>query len=269
MDGTHLYIIFPESNPYSTPWTNSNEIYLEDAQFIDFIKELELQLLGIRNENYYGKYDSENISSFLNDLTVLEDLYPNPPKKIVRSILKNFVNWREEHVNFLTGHTIYGQAITDHLFCKMSNHFNALEGNENLALLNHKAININNDIEILSNNINARIPNLNTPEKLRVWFHTNRIPAREFHDTQKHRAENRGNWDNASPLKCNLDEAQKLLNSAIGDKDTLYNLDNDNNCWIKFMFDNAYGKSGQRLYHGYSLNINTQEIPEKIKRQLR
>jgi len=269
MNGTYLYIILPESESTTlyTPWNLLNEEYWEYENFVEFVKELSSYLLQIKNENFFGKYDLLNILSFLKELEVLEDLYPNSPTRILRSILKNFEDWRKDLNNWVGDeYIIFGQGLKNHSLCKISNHLSSISENENIALLNHKALSFRDDITINFNRKSNCIPNINSIEKISTWFQKNRIPCRKFHDTDKHKENNNGNWDNASPLRCTLQQAQNLLNSAIGDKTTLYNIDIQNNCWIKFMYDNVEVPIGQKQYHGYSLDIDSVEIPDAIKK---
>lgn len=269
MNGTHLYIVLPESEStnLNTPWTLSNEEYWEYNNFVEFIKELSNYLSHVKNENFFGKYDLLNIISFLKEMETLEDIYPNSPTRILRGILKSFEDWRNDENNWVDDeYIIFGQGLKNHSICKISHHLSLISENENIALLNHKALNPRDDITVTFNRETSCIPNINSIKKISTWFQENRIPCREFHDTAKHRLNNGGNLDNASPLLCTQEEAQILLNSAVGENTTLYNIDVQNNCWIKFMYDNVEVPIGQKQYHGYSLDFDSLEIPETIKK---
>lgn len=270
MGGTYLYICLPESDPPTTQWSKVNTEFLESEVLREYFSNLELTLAAIKKENYYGRYDALNVEIFLRDPDVLDDCYPSPARTILREILREFHNWRDsitlpEGKDFF----IFGQAIHDHSLCSIAEHSNFCDKDENVALFNYKALTINDDICITSDHVEFHIANLLDSPQLTSWFVNNRIPSRLFHDTKKHPENNGIPWQGASALKCGIDAAQNLLNSAVGESSTLYNFDSVNQAWIKFMFDNAYGDNGELLYHGYHLDIDSVEVPSAIKKMFK
>jgi hypothetical protein len=106
------------------------------------------------------------------------------------------------------------------------------------------------------------IPNLHAREELKKWFAINRTPSRRFHVIPKHGENGAGNWSGASPLECNCQHAQELLNTATG-KDTkeLFNLDAENNKMIVFKSEN----DPNNQYHGYHVDRDSSDVPNEIK----
>jgi len=270
MPGTHVYVYLPESDPGSTPWTRLNTDYLEDTQMVKFLGELDNSLASIEHENTIGKYDSHNINAFLRDPDLLDDYYPRSARKILRNILREYIDCRPD-IESLSPQivTLFGQKIIDHCFCAIAKQLATQQHNENTVLLNFYSITINNEITLTFENTNYTVINIKNKALLESWFYENRRPVRIFHDTKKHRQNDGGNWQGASKLLCNQDHAQQLLNSAIGEKKkALFNYDKSNNSWIKFMNDNTTGAQGETLYHGYHLDIDSMEIPDKVKKKL-
>jgi hypothetical protein len=63
-----------------------------------------------------GYFDVNNVESFLVNVEILEDSYPNPYRRILQSILSEWLNFRGE--SELTGAadiTLFGQSIKKEL----------------------------------------------------------------------------------------------------------------------------------------------------------
>lgn len=88
----------------------------------------------------------------------------------------------------------------------------------------------------------------------------------EFYLSNKHGELGKGNWKNASKLKCSKEQAQELLDNSIGliGKTQRYNYDKTIGCFIKFE-DNGENLK-KRKYHGYHIENNEikKYIPEEI-----
>lgn len=271
MSVTYLYLHLPESEPTSTRWSKSNAELLQPSMLHEFLHSLGKSITSIKDENFAGKYDSKNLENFLSAPEILDDLYPRPIRKVLRTLLKDsFDDWRFL-ANNLYGKqfSIYGEYITDHTVCKIAEHSSLCKQRENFLLFNYHALTLKGTIPVVIDNIKREIISVQNIKELVSWFSENRVPKRSFHATNKHRANNGGNWKNASSLNCSVEHAQALLNSAIGDSNTLYNFDETNQSWLKFMFDNTSGPDFEKLYHGYHLHIDTPEVPDKIKKQLK
>lgn len=267
---THVYLILPESEPASTPWTKLNDGLLEYSIISEFLKSLEIYLAEIRYEEYQGKFDSNNINSFLANFDILEKCYPNPITRILQKILLNrkFSNVRSEAIVPKHTYKMFSQNLGDHFISVICEIHNPITANENFVLINFDAITVStSEIFVQFEDSGVSLPNLLAKEQIREWFSQNRIPSRLFHDTSKHREQARSTWPEASQLLCSIDDAQLLLNTAIGLRKTLYNFDSNRNCWIKFMYDNVC-IDNQLYYHGYNLDIDSLEVPNEIKKIL-
>ncbi len=250
-----LFISLPESETPSTSWTMLNDELLDRSTVEQYLFELSNAFSILHHEVYVGKYDSRNVRSFLENFNVLEDCYPSPIRNLLRKIFSEFdFSDIRETIEFTNNCKLYNQDVADSpLYAIASLLPNCRD--HNFLIYNHAALKLGgNRITVSYDNEPFSIDIASNDVMLSLWFSENRYPRRVFHDTDKHRAKNQGNWDNASPLLCSISEGQQLLNSAVGLKGstTLFNFDTKHNYIIQFMNDNvAY--EGEVYYHGYHL----------------
>lgn len=265
----NVFLFLPLSEP-SYQWEYSNKALQDENEIVKYIRNLKKSIDSISLENYEGHYDSYNIQSFLKDFEAIDDCYPNPSFRILRFLLQDWENWRENKIQQQENkYIIHGQEIENHTFCETAQiKINSPE--IKTVVLNHKGHKLGNEIIVFVNEVSTNTPSISNVNDLEKWFAIERLPQRNFHIIDKH-GENRTeirfiNNEEISPLRCSKDEAQELLKYATGENlKELYNFDKNKNCFIVFKFE---GNTPQNLYHGYHLPLDTNEIPEKIKRKL-
>ena len=266
----NLYLILPESNPQNQ-WMNSNDVYQDEKRIITFVGELRNKIESIRIENYEGNYDNINIQNFLRDFQEVADYYPNPAFRLLRSILSDWRNWRDQRIpGEKKEYFIHQQIISDHTFCECAERVMIFE-NQKFSILNHYGHRLGKQIPISIKDKNVILSSISTLREISLWFAKERIPSRNFQVIEKH-GENRSEerWINGeliSPLKCSGTEAQELLDLAVGDSiKELYNFDEKYDNYIVFKYE---GENPQNMYHGYHLPIETLEIPDHLKKELK
>ncbi|MBW1616383.1 MAG: hypothetical protein JRJ49_07610, partial [Deltaproteobacteria bacterium] len=120
-------------------------------------------------------------------------------------------------------------------------------------------------IKVTVNDLKAIIPNIKNEKELTSWFAANRIPKRKFNKFKKHGEKGKGNFPNASPLLCSAKQAQQLLHKAAGERiEELFNYDAEFDKVIVFKSENR-----DAVYHGFHMDKNSEEIPNKIKKLLK
>lgn len=266
----NLFLILPESeSQYS--WMLQNEEFQDEKRIVTFIQELKSKLDSIELESFDGFYDGKNILSFLSDFEDVADYYPNPTFRLLRILLKSWTNWRDQIIQDSgSEYLIYQQRVECHTFCEC---YQRSATNELLkfSILNHYGHSLGNQVNISSNSVDKSFDSVRTSEELSTWFAQERVPTRNFQVIPKH-GENRQNerligGELISPLRCSKEQAQLLLNTAIGDHiNELYNFDADHDHYIIFKFE---GNNPQNMYHGYHVPVDSQEIPNHIKTKLR
>jgi hypothetical protein len=104
-------------------------------------------------------------------------------------------------------------------------------------------------------------------EEIVAWIVT-QSPKRNFHKSDKHGENGRGNWPGESVLLCNFPDAQNLLNCSIPDLSfsakQLYNFDIDNKTYIEFYYE---GNNPQMQWHGF--HITEKEWDKRIPSTIR
>jgi len=266
MSIANIFLLLPETNP-TTKWSTNNLLFQTEEGITDFVAKKVSEINSIAIENYEGYYDMSNIINFLECFEVLEEYYPPKPKRLLLNKIKDWKNWRNEPKQKDTRiYYIFKQAINSHTLSEIAER-KQLSPNESFALLNNCALNIQESVIIIdiSNNIKIKFDNLKNIQELQKWFSENRIPTRKFHVIPKHGENGVGNRKGASTLMCYKKEAQILLNTAIGvEPKNLFNYDRINNMLIVFWNENE----PENQYHGYHVPIDTNEVPQIIKKTL-
>ncbi|KWT84044.1 hypothetical protein [Candidatus Magnetominusculus xianensis] len=262
MAGTNLFLLLAETTP-SNQWMQPN-VFQDELSLNQYVNELSVKLEEIIIENYIGYFDEENRLNFIKHYNM--DDFPYAPITRLKRLLRDWENWRETiQQSSDKEYKIFGQPIKDHTFCEISKR-QATDKNNNYALLNHHACKImDKNISVSIDGRNAYyFPNLQNFTSLIQWFVENRKPKRMFNLNPKHGENGRGNWPDASSLECSKDEAQELLNTAIGDSGkTLYTYDKKNMKYIVFRYENT--DEDKITYHGYHVALNSTDIPQSVK----
>lgn len=268
MSKVNLFILIPEHNPKFS-WISSIDILIEENNIYNYLRNLESYKKSIVQEKYDGYFDKNSLIALANQIKILEDSYPRPTLRTLRLIFEDFFDWRENVIQSNeNNYLIFNNLIEDHTFCEVAQrkHNNT---DEAFVFINHQAITIQNEIEIKINNINKCIKILNDETQLTNWFSENRIPKRNFQPIPKHNIPNpihrRGEL--ISPLYGNTENATAILKTAIGiNSKELFGYDVSNEMVIIFKYEN---NTPQNQYHGYHVNIESDEIPKEIRIKLK
>lgn len=263
----NLFVLMPESNP-QFQWITNLEEFIEHEKINDYILNLFRSKESIKLENYNGYYDGLSLLDLTNQIKILEDSYPKPILRTLRSLFKDFFNWREEPtiINEYS-YFILNQNILKHSLCEISQRKKDNEL-ENFAIINHQIISINEISVLINQNVNISIDLINNNVDLINWFSENRIPKRNFQSIPKHKIQNPIIKNNKliSPLYGTEENANIILNSAIGiSLKELFGFDKLFNKVIVYKFEN---NTPQNQYHGYHVDTNSDEIPNEIRIRL-
>lgn len=271
MSKANIFLILPETKP-RTKWSISCNIIQDKNHYNRFISSIISEIELIKNENYEGYFDNENLINFFEYFDSLEDYYPKIKRNFIIKI-QNWLNWRLDSCqNNSSIYQIFNQNITNHTLPEIAQR-KEIYTNETFCLLNKNALSIQSQSIriIISTQKIINIDNILIADELQIWFSINRIPVRNFHIIEKHPINLdsqpriwRGRF--VSYLHCSEEKAKELLQIAIGlSNDELFAFDNENNEFIVFKYEN---ENPQNMYHGYHIPINSIEIPSNIKNKL-
>ena len=253
MNKTNIFLLLPETEPQNQ-WMNTNKNHRTEGRLNKLITEILQceQTVKIENQSFF--YDGNNIKSFAKHFKTQKKYYPEPHIKRLKSFLKDKENWRDNIKQSDTKvYLIFKQPICDHTFCEIAER-KISKTESKYILLNIYACKIKTDITVKVDNTDVLIHSIKTEKKLKFWFAKNRIPKRKFHKIEKHGEKGIGGFsnDNVSVLLCSKEKAQQLLNEAVGKRsEELFKSENYAN-----------------QYHGFHVDKNSQEIPQKIKKIL-
>ena len=259
---SEVFILFPETDPIH-PFIERYEGFQTEEELNQYFATLILSKKSIEIENYFGFYDIENVKQFLDHYDILNDFYLINPSRILRTLLKEWINWRDEKVSsFDGGCELLGQELRDNSFCEVSLR-KILNANNTYSLASHKALTI--PLRTHSLSIEREVINIDCLLvcDLPNWFSTNRVPRRTYHPNPKHGENGIGEWQHAAKLLCSHSDAEAMLQRAIGctDIDELYYFDSTYHKFIIFRFE---GDNPQHQYHAYHIE-NENEIPRTVK----
>ena len=268
MSKVNLFILIAENNPKFS-WINSIDTLIEENYIRDYLRNLDSYKKSINYEIYDGYYDRNSLIALSNQIKILEDSYPRPTLRNLRSIFADFFDWRENpvHSNENNNYTIFNNKIENHTFCEIAQRkYNNFD--QAFAFLNYRAIAIQNEIEIQVNGIINCFEILDNKIQLINWFSENRIPKRNFQSIPKHKISKPilRNGEIISPLFGSTENAEIILKTAIGiNPRELFGYDKSNEMVIVFKYEN---NTPQNQYHGYHIAKNSEEIPKEIKSKL-
>ncbi|MCG6552201.1 MAG: hypothetical protein L7F77_07730 [Candidatus Magnetominusculus sp. LBB02] len=265
MAGTNLFLLLAETG-LSNQWMRLNE-YQDELSLNQYVHELSVNLEKITIENYIGYFDEVNRLNFIKHYNM--DDFPYAPITLLKRLLRDWENWRDApQQSSDKEYKIFNQTIENHTFCEIIER-RANDHENNYALLNHHAYKIRDkNILITIDGIAVEFSNLADKHSLIQWFASNRIPSRIFNPHVKHKKQPKKDeavWGkDASVLECSENEAQILLNSAIGDPENiLYNYDKSYKKYIVFRRESANERS--ITYHGYHVALDSADVPQPIK----
>lgn len=262
-----VFILFPESNPQFF-YIQRNIEFQGEGLLNEYFRKLKIAIELIQIENYQGFYDSNNIKHFLEEYEILEEYYPSNPSRYLRTLLKDWGNWRDRRVSELTFNCqLLNQSICDETFCEIVTK-KIMDSKNKYLLVSHDALHIpikSHDIE--SEGI-IHIVDCVSLTKLHSWFYNNRIPERIYHPSPKHGENSKGEWKGESKLYCSHNEAEDLLKMAFGrpELDELFYFDTKHEKYIIFRYE---GKIGKDQYHAYHLEDDLKKSLKQLEQQLR
>ncbi|MBN2533244.1 MAG: hypothetical protein JXB88_10150 [Spirochaetales bacterium] len=251
-------------------------LYENEEKLILFLSEINKAVDLIKREKGAELiFDNENIKLFLEEVKVLKDEYINLLLRVY-SIFDDLKNFRDSSII---------QKDCLYLIWDKSN-FTVFSIKDSIPILTeiveykqekNKVVLFYPDtikcdrsfLAIIKDGgeknipIFTRIDFVSDYTSLENWIVINRIPRKFKHNPKHPKAKEINKNKYVSALLCSEEEAQILLNSAIGDagfSNKLYNYDTKNKKYIIFQDDDTQ----ENTYHGYHA-INDTEIPEIIK----
>ncbi|MEO5360943.1 MAG: hypothetical protein H7843_10930 [Nitrospirota bacterium] len=284
MAQTNIYLLLAETDP-PYHWISHNHFDPEDTllrhyyQVLDsFIKQINNKIKEevdtklrdtLKGRCFIGYYDKDNMEKFFKRYDTHKKINSNNPLTFLRKLIRNtFENWRDAKQQLSDNeYKTFNNTVTvkDHTFCEMSQRqVNVRE--INYALLNHYACDINTDIisVTIEGGDTAKFFNLRCSGSFERWLTDSIIQKRMFHPNPKHVKKGQSNRSDVSELECSPEEAQDLLNTAIGgDGHKLFNYDKKRNKFIIFM-DETHGEC-EKVYHGYHVALNSTDVPQPVK----
>lgn len=287
------FILFPSSTPSSTAISNNDEIVLEEANLKSFLSQLEslIEIVGCEKEvNLF--YSANEIKDFLVNV---EEFYKESYLIDIASTINeylqkaNAINWQYNPTqdnsfqyfildfNSLQIIQLFNHSINEGLERQLTYQENKV------FLINHLALNVSNPyVSLLKKSTKSNdfpsaliIPLKNNVKEIDEWLTENR-KTRTFNLSPKHgengkRAHPSNKGEEVSILECSKEEAQKLLENAIGDvridKKRLYNYDATRDNYILFYYE---GENPQNQYHGFHISKKdaAQKIPNTMLKRL-
>lgn len=264
--GTSLFILLKEYADDNTAQTSSYikaDNCFEEEAGIQYFRRLIEVIDYFRYEKCDRYFDSKNLFQatypygILKDYYEERDEYPGIAENILTQIgSMGFVDWRDTFAKDSEHYFLYDTDVTDDTLGEIAKNIRSGNG---AVLLNMGAIEYPSPIEIsyANNNCSVNVEYSEDIKGLHSWFSKNRRPPRIYNFHPKH-----GNYykpaemipgtdRRAAQLKCKDNEAQDLLDKAIG-YDTVSSLwyyDMQRNMHIYFENQNE-----RRLaFHGYHL----------------
>lgn len=283
MSEIHAFFLLPASTPSSV--FLSNDDLLDSEKLRQFIIEFEHLVESAYSEKSTSVwYDCENINDFLSNFEGLHDEYLTNLTVRLRNLLTNALDWRNEQQHTLDNRYFLWDLMNEqvvplyhrpHTLSEIAERTMRMVENKHV-LINVQALNINRKVlAIIKDNWRDSvlpkliiIPFVSNAEKLDEWFKSNR-QKRIFHlhkhgEYGEHVQQNKG--EEVSPLLCGKEDAQRLLENAIGDQrisKKLYAFDENHQKYIVFEDENTLENS----YHGYHID-DEYKIPENIRKKI-
>lgn len=279
-----VFLLLPEANPLHAFFHNAYE-FVEEESLLCFLKELSESMEWIyRERNAVSFYSSENIQRFIDNFEDFKNDYLFDPASKMMDILSDAYDWHEQQEQEQNCAYFIWQGQTAHFV--VNNVLSEIAERQNnspeksFLLLNFYAASfIGEKLSILKERIEdvhlfilPTFLHVDNVTQLLKWLVDNR-QKRNFNLNPKHgengvAAHGKSRGNDVSLLLCNRDQAQELLNKAIGDaRETteLYNFDILHQKFIIFKFEN---ETPQNQYHGYHPD-NQDEVSSSFKQLIK
>ena len=239
------------------------------GEILKVIERIDEVCSFVKNENYKGYYDANNISAFLYPVTVAEDCYPGTSTRMRTVMRKWGENWRKLKIQKDTENYAYrGLPIKDDTLCEMMERKSVSKNESTFLLINIDAFSCPaNTIKPKRNQTEVVLDVRKTDVKsISEWYAINRKPQRIFHLNPKHGENGKGahfrnKGEKVSVLMCSRDEAKDMLLKAIGNElKVLYFFDDTRGQYIEFK------QESNNTYHGFHLDEEDEKrVPRNIK----
>lgn len=263
-----LYVLLPETNP-SNCWMHSNNAQQNETAIREYFKKVEKIMSHLSFEEFEGLFDSVNVQNCLEHFEVLHDYYPYPVTIVLRDMLRNFYDWRTQQLQSAEKqYEVLNVIVNDHTFCENAENGLTQPPLVN-AVLNIDAHNLGDAFDVMVNGAAVRVTSISSIQVLTDWFGMHRHPQRNFKISPKH-GENRTDiryigGEMIYPFRSSLAEGQRHLKTAIGlSTKEIFSLDGDNG-FIVFKYE---GDNPQNMYHGYHVELDSKEVPDKVRKIL-
>lgn len=258
----------------------------EDSDLRKNLKEIENLLYTIQVEkNSFLLYDSEEIKVFIEQISLIAEagnFYLTNPQMLFYEWLQNATDWRKSPkqnpnhyyfswvIELQTAINQQNKVIAELVEQSLLNQTSLLVSFYQEAPLRGFHLAFKDFIPYKNENpIFVRIFHANNKCELENWLFENRTP-RIFNLNPKH-GENRQelryeHGEEISPLRCTKEEAQQLLEKAVGElgERDLFNYDSVYQKFIIFKDENT----PQNTFHGFHVE-DENEVPQRIQQLLK
>lgn len=253
----------------SVPYVNGGDC-LDESEWLKYYKQLFDTIDFFRYEKCDRYYDVRNFLQANYPFDLLKDYYedreefPGDSESIIAQIVSNgFIDWRDESEEDGQRYCFYNMDVTEDVLGEIARN---IRSEKAVVLLNMDAISHPSPIRLsyANGNCSVEIEHVGSIKGLHGWFSKNRRPQRVFVYSSKHgdfyhpSEMISGTWRKAAQLECLQEEAQSLLDYAVGD-------DIGSSLWY---YDAKYKKhiyfenqNEMRLaFHGYHLIENEENF---------
>lgn len=270
MEHSELFLLLPVyEDILGQPYYIKRTSVMTEDEILKIIENIDGICNFIKNENYQGYYDADNVRAFLYPTTIVTDCYPNVVTRMRLVMSKWGENWRTQKIQKATERYMYHDLqIKDDTLCEMAERKTVSANVCSFLLVNHNALSCRietikpqrNQVEVELDVRNADIKSISE------WYTTNRKPQRIFNLNPKHGENGKGahpehDGEKVSTLMCGREEAYDMLLRAIGiDQKVLYFFDRTRKKFIEFR------REYNNTYHGFHLDCEDEKrVPQKIK----
>lgn len=267
----------------------NSHIYAEiqkESDLTQLLKQIESLLDASQIEkNGQLYYDSEELKIFIEQISLISDagdFYLTNPKMLFYDWLQNATDWRKSPKqnpnHYYFAWVVESQSVVSQqnkVIAELIEH--ALSSQIGLLVnffqkLPSRGFHLSFKDYIPHDDHNpmfVKIFHATNQEELEKWLFANRTP-RLFNLNPKH-GENRQEiryekGEEISPLRCSKEEAQQLLQNALGHLGVrdLFNYDKIHQKFIIFKDDNT----PQNSYHGFHVE-NESKVPQRVRQLLK
>lgn len=273
MSSTSLFLLLKEYTDAeqmpSAPYINGLNCW-DEEEWLGRYKRMLDAIDFFQYEKCDRFYDINNLRQFAYPFDLLKDYYedrdefPGDAEIILIQIgSKGFMDWREESEVDEQQYFLFDMNVTEDAFGEIAR---KIRSQKAVALLNLDAISHPSPIKLYYANrhCSVEIEHVDSIKGLHAWFSKNRKPQRVFEYSSKHGDFYHpsemipGKGRKAARLECLQEEAQKLLEQAVGNdvRSSLWFYDSKYKKHIYFENQNEI----RLAFHGYHLSENEENF---------